>query len=115
LINKFAWRRASAAGQRDVAIQHMLATGSATVYGDFYACSQFDLRGQIGQIQLPSLVVVGAEDKMMAAAHSQYLVEQLPVAELLVIPEAGHFVMIEKTAKLSRELVAFLNRLGPTA
>ena len=111
LINKFAWRKQSAAVQREVAVQHMLATGSDTLYGDFYACSQFDLRGQIEQIALPALVVAGAEDKMMPAKHSQFLVDHMPAAELLVIPEAGHFVMIEKTAKLSRELVVFLNRL----
>ena len=115
LINKFAWRKVSAAAQRDVAIQHMLATGAATVYGDFFACSQFDLRDQVGQIALPALVVAGAEDKMMPAAHSQYLVEQMPAAELLVMPESGHFVMIEKSARLSRALVAFLNRLGASS
>ncbi|MCB0027636.1 MAG: alpha/beta hydrolase [Anaerolineales bacterium] len=115
MINKFAWRKNSAPVQRDVAVQHMVATGSDTLYGDFYACSQFDLRAEIGQIELPALVVVGAEDRMMPAAHSQFLVDHMPAAELLVIPEAGHFVMIEKAAKLSRELVAFLNRLRDEA
>jgi pimeloyl-ACP methyl ester carboxylesterase len=112
MINKFSWRRASASGSKDVAVQHMLSTDAQIVHDDFFACSQFDLRDRLGGITLSTLVIGGSEDKMMPLEQSEALVAGIANAELLVIEDAGHYMMVDKTSKVSRGLVKFLNELG---
>jgi pimeloyl-ACP methyl ester carboxylesterase len=41
--------------------------------------------------------------------YSQFLADQIPNANLQVIPEAGHMVMLEKPREVSEALVTFLN------
>ena len=49
-----------------------------------------DLRAQTPTIQKPTLVIHGAQDHLMPLAAGQWLVERLPRATLLTLPNAGH-------------------------
>ena len=42
-----------------------------------------------------TLIVAGERDLMTPADHSREMVEQVPGAELVILPEAGHLVMLE--------------------
>ena len=42
-----------------------------------------------------TLILVGDHDKMTPADHSREMVEHVPGAELVVLPHAGHLVMLE--------------------
>ena len=112
LINKFSWRKQSAPGSKEVAVQHMLSTDPKIVHDDFLACSQFDVRDRLAEIVVPTLVVGGSDDKMMPLKQSERLAEGIRLAELLVIEDAGHYMMVDKTSRVSRGLVQFLNNLG---
>lgn len=111
MIVKFSWARGAAESFTDVARQHMLATPPEVVHGDFYACSQFDVREQLEQIKVPTLVVGATDDKMMPFKNSQTLAKEIPNATLVEIKNAGHFMMTEKTNAVTRPLVKFLNQL----
>ncbi len=113
LITKFAWYREAAANFTAVAIQHMLDTLPEVVHGDFYACNQFDYRNQLAEMALPTLVIGAEDDKMMPLKNSQFLADNIPNAELVVIKDAGHYMMVEKTSKVSKAIVIFLNGLEP--
>ena len=55
-----------------------------------------------------TLILCGEEDVMTPADHSRDMVEQVPGAELVILPDAGHMVMLEHHALVSdhiRELV----------
>ncbi|GEL97549.1 alpha/beta fold hydrolase [Cellulomonas terrae] len=49
-------------------------------------------RDRLGEIAIPTLVVHGADDPLFPLAHGEALAREIPDAELLVIPDAGHGV-----------------------
>jgi pimeloyl-ACP methyl ester carboxylesterase len=111
LITRFSWHKEAADNFTAVARQHMLGTDPLVVHGDFYACNNFDFRQRLAEIRVPTLVIGGDSDKMMPLANSQFLAEHIPQAQLVVIEAAGHYLMTEKTASVSKAIVPFLNQL----
>lgn len=78
------------------------ATGAQVAYADFAACDVFDVRGRLGEIHAPALIVCGAEDKLTPPSHSEFLAQQIAGAELRLIPKAGHMVMLEQPAAFNQ-------------
>lgn len=111
LLTKFSWHKEAADVFPAVARQHMLDTDQHVLHGDFYACHNFDLRHHLAEIAVPTLVIGSDTDKMMPLANSQFLAEHIPRAQLAVIEGAGHYMMTEKTARVSKVIVSFLNKL----
>lgn len=56
----------------------------------------YDLRDQLGEIDVPVLVMVGESDWLCAPSASQTIAGGIPWARLIVIPEAGHFSFAEQ-------------------
>jgi pimeloyl-ACP methyl ester carboxylesterase len=69
-----------------------------------------DRRPDLAAMEVPALVVVGAEDTVTPLASSEAMVEALPDAELVVIPGAGHFTALERTKEFTEAVRAFLAR-----
>ena len=113
LIMKFSWRKEARPLYREVATQHMRAAGAEVVHGDFAACNAFDVRDQLGEIDvLPTLVVGSTSDRMMPLAQSEALAAGIPGAQLGVIEDGGHFMMTEKTNEVGAALLGFLRGIG---
>lgn len=110
LIAKFSWHKEATPAFVETGISHMLATTPQVVYEDFVACSRFDERARVGDIDVPVLVVGGMHDKMMRMKASQKMVELMVSAELATI-DAGHFMMYEKTAQTTKAIVRFLSKI----
>ncbi len=64
----------------------------------------------LGNISVPTLVIVGNQDILTPRGDSEHLVELIPTAELVVISGAAHGFMVEHAATFNRELIAFLRR-----
>ena len=62
----------------------------------------------LGTLTMPVLVVVGEDDKPDFKAIAQHLAEEIPGAELAVVPEAGHLVGVDRPDELNRLLLDFL-------
>jgi pimeloyl-ACP methyl ester carboxylesterase len=62
-------------------------------------------------INVPSLVVVGAEDKPFLAA-ADYMAAKIPNAVKVVIPNAGHAVNIDQPQAFNAAVLAFLKDAG---
>lgn len=112
MIAKFSWQKEATPAFVSTSIAHMLATAPRVLYEDFLACSRFDVRDQVGGIDVPVLIVGGSADKMMRLSASEAMAELMPTSQLAVI-EAGHFMMYEKTAQTTKALVAFLSQIEP--
>jgi pimeloyl-ACP methyl ester carboxylesterase len=63
--------------------------------------------------KLPVLVIVGEEDLLTPAEHSEAIAEALPEAELVVVPNAGHVVLLEHSEAVNAVLTPFLRKLLP--
>ena len=111
MIMKFSWHKQAAPMFKQVALQHMLSTDPAVVHGDFLACHRFDMRDQLANITVPTLVIGGTADRMMPLDYSQFLMEHIPNATLATIEDAGHFMTVEKTSQVTKVMVNFLNHL----
>jgi 3-oxoadipate enol-lactonase len=72
------------------------------------ACQQVDLIAKIGEIRKPTLVLAGQDDQSTPVAQSEFLREKIPGAKLVVIPQAGHWLPIEKPQEACEAIANFL-------
>ncbi len=107
-IARWVHRRAADPIMVELYARHLLAANPAVVMGDFEACDRFDVTAQVDQIDLPALVIVGREDRMTPARRSHWLAGQLPHAQLLEVPDAGHAAATEAPAVVADAIKAFL-------
>jgi pimeloyl-ACP methyl ester carboxylesterase len=63
------------------------------------------------EIDVPTLIVVGANDKPFLAA-SDYMAAKIPGAKKIVIPDAGHAVNIDQPEAFNNAVLAFLRDVG---
>lgn len=91
--------------------KQMLKTRPSVLAGDFRACDSFDLSGQLGEITVPTLVLVGNEDRMTPERFSEGLAAGIPGAELEVISGAGHMLPLEKPVETAKRVRGFLERV----
>ncbi|MFW9856272.1 MAG: alpha/beta fold hydrolase [Candidatus Thorarchaeota archaeon] len=67
--------------------------GKEILVKDFKACDQFDVLSKLPQIQIPSLIICGENDKMTPVKYSKYLHKNLGgKSRLEIISRAGHYV-----------------------
>jgi pimeloyl-ACP methyl ester carboxylesterase len=98
----------------ELAKNRLEETRPSVLYGDFLACNGFDAINKVENVEAPTLVICGEDDKMTPLRFSQYLAGVLPNGELTVIPQAGHMVMLEKPDQVVDALNQYLKkRLGP--
>ena len=76
------------------------------------ALSRMDLRGAIGAIHTPTLVVAGEDDPATPLDMAQDIEQRIPGAELTVIPEAAHLLAVEQPDAVNEILLGFLARIG---
>jgi len=62
------------------------------------------------QIEAPTLILWGEEDRLIPVAVGQYLDELIPESELVVYPKVGHIPMEEAPQKSARTVREFLAR-----
>jgi 3-oxoadipate enol-lactonase len=65
---------------------------------------------RLGDIEVPTLVIVGNQDILTPRGDSEELAELIPTAELVVISGAAHGLMIEHASTYNRVLLDFLDR-----
>lgn len=71
-----------------------------------------DRTAALGQITVPTLVLVGAEDVITPPDEATKLVRGLPNAQLVVVPEAGHLAPLENPGAANTAILEFLAGLG---
>ncbi len=81
-------------------------------YQDFKACNDFDIRGSLSLITLPTLIIVGNEDKLTPVKWSEYLAENIVNSQFVQINDAGHFVMLEQSIQLNNVISDFVYGLN---
>jgi pimeloyl-ACP methyl ester carboxylesterase len=92
----------------ELAKLRMAETSSQVLHHDFVACNQFDVMDRLGALDIPVQVICGRDDVLTPEKYSQYLVEVIPRAELALIEDAGHMVMLEKPKKVADVITRFM-------
>lgn len=64
---------------------------------------------RLGEIAVPALVLVGAEDASLPPHLSERIAERLADAALVVVPRAGHLSTLEQPEEVAVAMAAFLD------
>lgn len=72
------------------------------------AIGSYNWTGELGRIQVPTLILQGREDVLTPPGGSVKLSRGIPRSRLLLIPECGHVVPVEKPLLFQQTLLAFL-------
>jgi pimeloyl-ACP methyl ester carboxylesterase len=84
-----------------------------TLYGYWWqlmAISQWSSSHWLGTINVPTLVVTGANDQVAGPATARMLASAIPKARLLVVPEAGHLLLYsDQPHPIVPEILRFLD------
>jgi len=107
------WWFAPAAPPRIVrrARQALRAVAPAVVYDDFWAADHFDVMARLREILVPTLIICGEEDRMTPVKYARYLQEQIAGSRLVIVPGAGHMVMLERPRETNAAIAEFLGTL----
>ena len=74
------------------------------------AGANHDTLDRLHNIDIPTHVVVGANDVVTPPGQSRVLADRIPRARLTVIPGAGHAVAMENAAEFNRVVLSFLGQ-----
>lgn len=89
----------------------MLECPAEIMHGDFCACDEYNVMDRVSGIELPSLVLCGTDDVLTPPKYSEYLGENLLVASLEMIEDAGHMVMVEQPKRVGESIHRFVHSL----
>ena len=67
-----------------------------------------DSRPRLSRIGVPTLVLCGAQDRTCPPAMSITIAEAIPHARLKIVPDAGHYLPLERPDLVAHELTAWL-------
>jgi pimeloyl-ACP methyl ester carboxylesterase len=70
-----------------------------------------DMTGFLPQIQVPTLIIVGAEDVISPPSEMQAISDKIPNAKFVVIPDAGHMTTMENPCAVNQALLDFIKSL----
>jgi pimeloyl-ACP methyl ester carboxylesterase len=94
---------------KENAIQRMSEIRSSVLHGDFLACNAFDVFARLGRIKVPTLILSGADDKMVPPHYAQTMHQKIKNSLLLSMDGAGHMLMLENPVMVTRSLGLFLS------
>ena len=69
------------------------------------------LRGELGTIKVPTLVLVGSQDVLTTQGDAEEIASFVPGAELAVIRGGAHLFQVEQAAAFNRTVGDFLDRV----
>jgi pimeloyl-ACP methyl ester carboxylesterase len=96
LLKDWIWADSVSSDVRQNAYDLLIQTPPDVIYGDYLACSRFDVRERLTEITVPTLVIGGTEDRMTKYKFSEYLAEHIPNAQLFTVQGGGHMMALEQ-------------------
>ncbi len=76
----------------------------------FWAMRRGDLRGKLGDIKQPCLVIWGLEDNTVPLKDAGVLADEIPKADMRFIPNVSHWPQFEAAELTQRYVEGFLGR-----
>ena len=89
----------------------MLEVDPKLIYDDFLACDHFDVRDQLSEITVPTLVMTAADDKLTPEKFGSFMADRIPFATHVSISDAGHLSPVEKPEEVNQAINDFLTSL----
>ena len=93
---------------RQTAIDCMAQVPSNTYRQAIKCISVFDCRYNLPQLNLPTLLLAGAEDTIASAPMMERLASKIQSAQICVLPHAGHLANLEQATLFNRQVSDFI-------
>ena len=107
-VTKYAWARGTPDSLIEIGREQMNESSPQVLRGDYVACNTFDVRERLSQIHVPTLVIAGSVDMMTPYKFGQFLADNIPGAQLVVIEGGGHMMMLEQPGLVTTAVTRFL-------
>jgi haloalkane dehalogenase len=78
--------------------------------GDFRKLEPY--RGKLAALGVPTLVLWGAKDEFAPIGGAHRFVKEIPGADLVVLDDAGHFLMEDASERVATEIARFLSAMS---
>lgn len=86
--------------------QQRHARGTSASWQD-QAIAGFSSRARLAQLSCPTLIMHGTEDRVIDPQAAEVFAQTIPQAELCLLPQAGHLLLLEKAAELRTRVIDF--------
>ncbi|MGH3382333.1 MAG: alpha/beta fold hydrolase [Actinoallomurus sp.] len=93
----------------------LMASVPIQVIAEFYLeLVRYDLHAVLPALgRVPVMVMVGQRDLITPIAHAQALVAAIDDAELVVVPDAGHLLVLERPHEFGEQVAKLITRVTP--
>ncbi|MEU2428770.1 alpha/beta hydrolase [Streptomyces sp. NPDC007861] len=94
--------------------ERMIEGTPIDVVAEFYPAFQEHDKAEVLDVfqEVPVLVLAGDKDLVTPSSHSEAIADLLPDSELVIVPDAGHLVMLEHPVVVTDRLADLLARVG---
>jgi len=88
-------------------MQQVRPAGYSSVAYSLYNLNQKEI---YSRIRTPTLVICGEEDRVTPVPESEYIHQQIPQSELILLSKAGHVCFLEQAESFRNSIVCFLKK-----
>ncbi|MER5686667.1 alpha/beta hydrolase [Streptomyces sp. NPDC002205] len=94
--------------------ERLIESTPIDVVAEFYpAFTEHDKSAALPAFRdIPVLILAGDKDLVTPSSHSEAIADELPDAELVIVPDAGHLVMLEHPETVTDRMADLLVRIG---
>lgn len=78
------------------------------------AIREFDLRGRLGKVRTPTLILHGMDDRIVDPSHARLLRQSISGSQLRLFPQTGHMVPVERPRETVQAIRDFLDQVEGT-
>ena len=103
------WERRHLRVDQDPPSSLAVAQAQAAAHAAYVAPAGDDPFAPLRGIQQPTLVLNGVNDIMLASINSWHLAQNIPNAQLLIYPDAGHGAQFQYPARFLKHALQFLD------
>ncbi len=79
------------------------------------AIQNFDLRGRLLRIRLPTLIIQAMDDRVIDGSHGRFLRQSIPGSELRLFRDTGHMIPVERPTETAQAISGFLQSAGASS
>ena len=106
VMRRFVFGRPMRLADAALAVDGLISCPGATVVGFYEDCMHHDRAAALKAYDgIPTRVLVGTRDLLTPPSHARRIRDQISTAELLVAPDAGHMLPLERDALVSGTLI----------
>jgi pimeloyl-ACP methyl ester carboxylesterase len=96
---------------KDALHRQTAASRPGVVLADLRACDAFDVLDRVGSVRAPTLALCGEQDQLTPPKYTRFFGERVAGATTAIVPDAGHYVQMEKPEETTETLRRFLQTL----